>query len=85
MTLVVIDTYLPSYSSLHVKQFNFCITALPKLRNNTQLRRQLVSLHIPCFHLFVAMGNSRKYPYTTMDSFHILNPPCCYIPNPSNS
>ena len=60
MTLVVIDTYLPSYSSLHVKQFNFCITDIPKLRNNTQLRRQLVSLHIPCFHLICRNGQFQK-------------------------
>ena len=25
---------------------------------------------------FLKMGNSRKYPYPTMDGFHVLTPPC---------
>ena len=33
-------------------------------------------IHLKSINLFPSMGNSRKYPYTTMDGFNILTPPC---------
>ena len=27
-------------------------------------------------YYYAKMGNSRKYPYPTMDGFHVLTPPC---------
>ena len=29
-----------------------------------------------CFAQRPSLGNSRKYPYPTMESFHVLTPPC---------